>query len=49
MSLRDFNQPTYTRDVDHIRSVSGYILRSLVEQFQESHSHEVDGERVDGI
>lgn len=49
VSLRNFSQSTYTRDVDHIRSESGSILRSLVEQFQESHSHKVDGERVDGI
>ena len=48
MSLRDFDQPTYARDIDHVRSEPGFILRPPVEQFQESHSHEVYGERVDG-
>lgn len=48
MSLRDFYQPAHACDVDHVRSEPGFILRSLVEQFQESHGREVYGERVYG-
>ena len=49
MSLRKLDQSTYARDVDHVRSESGFILRSIGEQPQESYGHKVCGERVDGI
>jgi len=48
MSLRNLDQSTYTGNIDHVRTESGFILGSFVEQFQESHGHEVYGERVDG-